>query len=505
MRGVWPIAFLGLACLIPGDLGARRIDLQLAEEMALEHDLELRAAKFETRIAAEALAGRLRDFFPSLSVNYRRNRAVARRDIDNGTHSVQLSLSQPVYDGGRTLYAYEVARLDVRMARERASELENNLRFGVRAAYFALLGQFQNLEIDRESLQNARDLWERTRLEYAQGAVTALDYHQVENELRRRELGVEQSTAALQDSLNDFGRMIGLEPDELPELYPLESYEFEQHPVELDSEQLFRLALENRPDIRQARLALMRSRREYLITKYDYLPTIALTGSYGKTGNDWPPTNTEYSFGVNFTFRIFGNTLTTDVTRLHSANETRSGYSQGGQLNVYDNGAWREPHMRNELELMRALETDTQLRRSVESEVRRSLRDYQRYATELEIGDRDLAIQERRFRIDQLRHRRGEIALSEFLERELELRRARTELVALRIEHILRANQLELQLGLPLDSLALMEIRRLNESGAPRRLWRSTDLPEADSPQNPEEIFTELDAPPQTDAEESSR
>ncbi|MCB1315376.1 MAG: TolC family protein, partial [Leptospiraceae bacterium] len=467
-----------LICVAMGlPLGAQdagRMGLAEAERIAESNSFDLRISRAELAATDEALDGRFREFFPSVNVSYRRNRAVARRNIDNGTHSVQVSVSQPVYDGGRTGLAYEIAQIDVALARERINEQRNQIRYQVREAYLGLLQQRENMGITRLSLQTARDVRDRAAVQLRQGAITPLDYAELENEFRRRELELQQQEDAYGDSVEDFARLLRLPDDEQVEPEPLNLHNFEIGTIQVSDDELYRLAINNRSDVRQARIDLMRSRREYLITKYDYLPTISLTGNYGKTGDDWPPRNTEWGVGINFTFRIFGNTLSNDAQYNRSDNETSTGYSTSGQLSIYDNAAWREPHLRNQIQLLQSIDSNEQLKKDILAEVRRLRREFIARTEQLKLTDRALAIQEQRFRINQLRFRRGELAVSEYLEEELQLIQGRLNYVQERISLVLAANQLELNMGLPLDSLSLVQIRELTTEEAAEQppLWQ---------------------------------
>ncbi|MEQ9366726.1 MAG: TolC family protein, partial [Leptospirales bacterium] len=234
----------------------------------------------------------------------------------------------------------------------------------------------------------------------------------------------------------------------------------------MSTDELYNIAMESRADVRQSKIDVMRSRREYLITKYDWLPTVSLTGNYGKSGEDWPPTNTEWGVGINFTFRVFGNTISTDAQELRTQNETGRGYSTSGQWNVYDNAAWEEPHKRNTIQLMQARDRKQQLADSVRIEVVRLRRAFYDRRREMDLADRSLAVREQRFKIEQVRFRNGEISVSDYLESELELIQARLDLVAGRVNMILAANQTEIDLGLELDSLKLVDIVEVDDENS---------------------------------------
>lgn len=445
------------------------LGLAEAERIAESNNFDLRVLNMERDLAEDTIDARLRDFFPSLSLSYRRNRTIARRDFDNGNHSLQLSLSQPVFDGGRTKLAYDISKIDARLARERITESKNQLRFQVRQAYLQLVQEKENIAIASAAYDSARATLARAIVERRQGAITELDYQEIRTEFDRRGLELEQRTDAYNNGRVDFAQLLRVNVDPESQVRPdvkgLDLFRVKVNEFQLSTDELYNIAMESRPDVRQAKIDVMRSRREYLITQYEWLPTVSLTGNYGKSGEEWPPTNTEWGVGVNFTFRVFGNTINTDAQELRTQNETGRGFSTSGQFNVYDNAAWREPHKRNTIELMQARDRKKQLADTVRVEVVRLRRAFYDRRREMELADRSLAVREQRFKIEQVRFRNGEISVSDFLESELELIQARLDLVAGRVNMILAANQTEIDLGLPLDSLKLVDIAEVGGDG----------------------------------------
>lgn len=455
----------------PGEFDQEQLILGLkdAERIAETNNFDLRILNMERDIAEDAVDARVRDFFPSLSFSYRRNRTIAQRDFDNGNHSLQVSLSQPVFDGGRTQLAHEVSKIDARLARERIIESKNQLRFQVRQQYLQLVQEKENISIAQAAFDSASATLDRANVERRQGAITELDYQEIRTEFDRRNLELEQRTAAYDNGRVDFTTLLRVTVD--PELKPpdvkgLDLFKVKVNEFELSTDELYNIAMNSRSDVRQSKIDVMRSRREYLITKYDWLPTVSLTGNYGKSGEEWPPTNTEWGVGINFTFRVFGNTISTDAQELRTQNETGRGYSTSGQWNVYDNAAWQEPHKRNTIQLMQARDRKKQLADTVRVEVVRLRRAFYDRRREMELADRSLAVREQRFRIEKVRFRNGEISVSDYLESELELIQARLDLVAGRVNMILAANQTEIDLGLPIDSLKLVDVVEIDDENS---------------------------------------
>ncbi|MBX7059370.1 MAG: TolC family protein [Leptospirales bacterium] len=438
-----------------------------AEELAEQNSVELRLLRGERVLAHEAERARWRDFLPQVSLSYRRNRTVAQRNFDNGAHSVQLSVSQPIFDGGRSVLALEIAQLDARMAQERYAEAQVQLRLKVRESYLRILQDQEGVLIARGSLESAHRALQRAELELQQGAIAALDERQLASEFERRALDLERQDQSAADGLSSFRRLLRLPDDDSLSLLRLEDLELRFPSPPPANEDLVELALERRSDVRQARIDALRAAREHRIQQYDWLPTVALTGNLGRTGEEWPPRTTEWGVGLSFTFRAFGNTLVTDAQEDRSRGETSRGYSSSATLNIYDNASWRESELRSEMNLYRARERQRDLMDEVRQQIESLRRDFLLRVRESELAANSLQVQAGRFQVDRLKYENGELALQEYLEQELRFIQAQHDLVKQRVDLALAANQMESALGLPLDSLGMVEIRMRQNAVSP--------------------------------------
>ena len=457
------LIFLGGLCLTLSSLVAETgIGLAEAETLALQNNLNLRVLRVEQKISDETVKEKLREYFPSVSLSYRQNRTVAQRDFDNGQYSVQLSVSQPIYDGGRTQLSYEIARIDRTIARDKYVLAIRELRFNVRKTYFELQQLRANISVTRASLETAEQIYKRGKIEHKQGVITDLDFREMSFELESRLLSFQREKQKYADKLEDFALLLRTDPVALNNLSILDWGKLRVKRINLVEDRLLELAEKNSQEIRQSRIALARSRKEYLIDKYDYLPTIALTGHYGKTGDTWPPKNAEWGVGVNATFKAFGNTLSNDVNSNRSRDDATQGVSAGGQLSIYDNPGWRKSGMQTSVELLKSRQKYRDIVKNLKIQIQRSVQEFKFRERELGNADNKLAILELRFKIEKIRFRNGESTLEKLFEEELKLIQARLDLIHRRVSHALAVNQLELQFGLELDSLQLMNFHEIN-------------------------------------------
>ena len=200
---------------------------------------------------------------------------------------VTVALRQPLLRGG----GFDVGLAPVRLAR--LDEESNVLRFeaaimdvvvAVTGAYRALIEAELGLDINRRSLQRARDTLAVNRLLVQTGRMASRDVTQTEAEIAARELGVVESGIRLDDARRDLNVLLDL--DGSVRVKPAEGLEPE--PVALDLERSRTLAREHGTGYRQALLAVRRSEIRLALARNGALWDLSLDASarFLGSGND---------------------------------------------------------------------------------------------------------------------------------------------------------------------------------------------------------------------------
>jgi outer membrane protein TolC len=462
VRLIYGIPAAALFLLLPlTGVSSQTIGLQEAENLAIDNNFELKSLRMELRINNEAMKGKYRDFFPSVSFSYRHGRSIAERNLDNSNYSVQMSVTQPVYDSGRRELAYEISQITTRMSMEKYKTVRAQLQFKVRGAYLEIQKKRDFLSLSEKSLENSKLLLEKAEVEHRQGVITEIDYREIKNENEKRVLDLTKTEDDLRDAYNDFYFLLNIHDQFHPELRHLKLYNIEPTVPSVSVGDLIDVALKSRTDYREAQLAVDRETKEYLISKYSSLPQISITGSYGRSGEVWPPTNHEWGLGVNFSFDFLGNSVSSDTTYNSSQNNQSKGYSTGGSLNLYDNPLWKQDRLQKALNLKKGQRGKKELNYQIESTIQRLYRDILQSQKNLKLADEITAIQERRHEIERRKFSLGEISLHDYFREELRLNENRLKLIQERVDYVLSINKLELEMGLDIDSLKFFDMNTL--------------------------------------------
>ncbi|RKY20261.1 MAG: hypothetical protein DRQ55_08195 [Planctomycetota bacterium] len=197
----------------------------------------------------------------------------------------RLSVTHPLLKGGDD-YATSGIRLaaqDVRIASLDAEVTANDTIALVVTAYWNLVFAQQNAETRDLSVELARDLLDITRRKFDQGLQNRIDVIEVEAELALR---IEEQLTAhnqLDQSMDDLREMTFAPQHQSGwsgTILPVTDYTV--LPDEVPSTEVaIMLAMERRPDVVRARMAVERAEIEIERAENQTDPTLNLTGQYG--------------------------------------------------------------------------------------------------------------------------------------------------------------------------------------------------------------------------------
>ena len=228
-----------------------------ALEAMLDGHQRLAAARADER-AAEAAAARARGgYYPDLKFtgSYGRaneNRPMPTEGSDLNAQQVDLSLTQPLWDFGKT--DAEVDKAD--LAREQAATLAQSTRQDLMleglAAYINLHRARRSLTYARQSVDNIRRQTglEESRVEVGAGMPT--DVLQAKSQLAGAQARLSRAEGAMVAATNRYRTVFGDQPPEAAALQPV-TVPFDRLPATLDDARV--MARENNFQLRAMRLS----------------------------------------------------------------------------------------------------------------------------------------------------------------------------------------------------------------------------------------------------------
>lgn len=240
-------------------------------------------------------------------------------ETDSNTGAGALSVTQPLYTGGRVSGQVTAAEAQIRGAREQLRNVEASVLYNAVQAYCDVLRDRAILQVQREGLKALQDATDEIRARYQSGANTQTDAAQAQAQLEATRAQVYSAQAQLEVSNAEYVAAVGQSPGELAPPPPLPDL-----PSSIDA--AFDVVGEESPLIRQAQYTEAADRAQVQVARAATRPTVSVSGNYGYAGglvplnksNDYP----ELALTATITQPIYTGGTTSSQIRQAVATDT---------------------------------------------------------------------------------------------------------------------------------------------------------------------------------------
>ena len=164
------------------------LDLQRCIAIALLRHPGIQAASGTVR-AGDSRIGQARSgYYPQLngSAGYSRTDPTTPAGQVYDSYSSDLSLSQNLYDFGKTSTQVKIQELNRDSSRSDLDNIRTQVGFGVKQAYFALLQTGRNREVSRETVGQFQQHFDRAKAFFEVGTKPKFDVTKAEVDLPMR-------------------------------------------------------------------------------------------------------------------------------------------------------------------------------------------------------------------------------------------------------------------------------------------------------------------------------
>jgi outer membrane protein TolC len=228
--------------------------------------------------------------------------------------SVGVQLTQPLlrdFGVDVTRRGINIARNNLGISRESFRNVMLETVNQVEAAYYDLVFAQRDLEVQKQSLDLAREQERITQIRIDVGADAPLDILEPQVSIAQREQDVLLAEAALRNAEDTVRRLLNLPADQWDR--PIEtSANLDYKQMSMDVNASVEKAYELRPEIKQAKLQQENNRIQQVFARNQVLPTLDLSASYRYsgleqnygdaidqvTGTDYPGWQVQLQFGL---------------------------------------------------------------------------------------------------------------------------------------------------------------------------------------------------------------
>ena len=268
-----------------------RVTLDDAVALALRENRTLRAKQFEYRAtrANEITAGLRPNPIATYSAEY-----LGARNVDQ-EHAV--SVGQPIELGGKRERRMDSARAATRVSEFELADTRRQVVAQVKKAFTDVLVARGTLALAADNLRALDDVERIQRFRAERGDISELELTRIQIQRFAFERDAADARQAMRNGKIALRALAGL--DGLPsEFEVVGDIEFRDRP--LDREELYRLTLANRPDVRAAEAAREKARADVNLARANAWWDVTPQLEYRRVGSD-----STVGVGVSVPLRIF--------------------------------------------------------------------------------------------------------------------------------------------------------------------------------------------------------
>ncbi|TGM87916.1 TolC family protein [Leptospira licerasiae] len=454
------VSFLFGTLSILGDNEVLVLDQQKAEDIAIENSPELRMLGGQQKIKALLVKENWRSYFPTAAVSWFRNANVVENDSESRSQRLALTLDQVVYDGGRRFLALQAALNDLNLSKFDFLLGINNLKFKVRSAYYTLLSNKAQMEIQKKSIERQKEQLRFAKREKQLGDSTELQVLQIENRLNEIQLQYQKTETSLLSGIQEFKIQLRLPSSTNIILAAdiLNGLKFAYKEIPLD--QLVSLAFQSRVEFERNKAAELQAMSEFEIAKSFYIPTLSIGGYYAGSGDRFEPKQREYGFNFKLSMPIGANTLQDTSNYISRNDDTNKSLTSTTTMNIMDNLQYKRKIASTGLSAEQAKITRKQQDDIVRIEVFKALQNYEQCWKSMILADENAKTFEKRLKIKEKEVSLGDAKRVDLAETEIFYLQAVNTMISSRVQYLLAVSQLEMAVGASLDSLELIKTNK---------------------------------------------
>jgi outer membrane protein len=293
---------------------AETISLEKCLELAMKNSRQLQQAAENVKIAQAGVEEASGGFYPSIGyqVGYQNNPNALPMYIPIGKNSIgpnlyaisnwmevstdhgisaSISLTQPLYTGGKLTNALKLAQIKLVSAEEDQRKARQQLNYNVKEAYYRFWLAEKILDVAQEAYDNMGRHYQRVTNLNKAGTASAFDLLQAKVQWDNQKPQLIKAKNGLILARLNLATLIGLEQSQ--------EFKVEYNPsnlrlpetVDLTLQTLLDEAYQKRPELRQVQQLTEIARVNEQMAKAGYLPSVALSYKYSDQGADLSSSN----------------------------------------------------------------------------------------------------------------------------------------------------------------------------------------------------------------------
>jgi len=220
-------------------------------------------------------------------------------------YSSSASLSQNIYDFGRTSTEVKIQNLNLDSSRADLEDVSQQTVFNVKQAYYGVLAANRNVAVAAESVKQFQLHLEQAKGFFEAGTKPKFDVTKAQVDLGNAKLNLITAENSLKISKVVLNNAMGV-PD-APEYEIEDNLDFVKYEITFDK--ALETAYANRPDLKSLVLKRQAAEKSIARATKDYYPYLTGNASYNWSGENFPLDH-GWTAGATLSFPLFSGFLT---------------------------------------------------------------------------------------------------------------------------------------------------------------------------------------------------
>jgi TolC family type I secretion outer membrane protein len=261
-------------------LAADALSLRDCIETALKNQPTIKVARENVRAGQGRETQAASIYFPQItgSTGYSENHAFGGALGESGTksHTSTLSVSQMIYDFGRTGNTYDTAKFGMQSLEQEAERVTQQVVLNVKQSYYTLLAAKKLVEVARKTIEQTESHLKQAEAFFRAGSKPRYDVTRAEVEVNNANLGMINAKNGVRIRTITLNNAMGIDPGKATEI--VEALPVVPALPTLAQAQVD--ALQNRPDMKRMEADIAAARARVMAEQSNYLPTISANAAY---------------------------------------------------------------------------------------------------------------------------------------------------------------------------------------------------------------------------------
>ena len=315
----------------------RAITVEEAVEIALRRNPQLLQAYSAIEMAEHNRLTAYGALLPGVSAFFSySNSSTGRLDaLSQGivatSYSTRINAGYTLFDGWGRFSNLKSARLGVTEQNARYREAEFQVMQQVKQAYAAAVAARELVAVEERRVQRQADQLEFVRQQLELGRATRSDSLRSQVDLNNAQLALLNARNDARTRTFELTEIVGSETL----LGPTPEAELAVTAIPFTRDELFAIADISAPALQAVSAAVEAAEAAVSGARSSYLPTISLSGGYGWSNQEFPPSNRSWSIGLSGSYPLFnGFQRETQVFRARASADQARQQERAERLNL---------------------------------------------------------------------------------------------------------------------------------------------------------------------------